>query len=83
MKVYAQFYGGYSYAVPYPDDYEEFESIGAAKEAFRQRMDFDPKYPCTDNTARMLLFFDKPEIQEYPDRIIKIGRCGGIINEQY
>ena len=81
MNVYAQFYGGYSYAAPYPNDYETFESIGAAKESFRQRIDFDPKYPCTDNTATMTLFFKLPETQEYPDRIIKTGKHGGIIYE--
>lgn len=79
MKVYAQFHCP-GYSTPYPDDYETFDSIKEAKEAFWRRCDFDPRFPCVDKEfAEMHLFFGLPAEQDcYPDRILTIGPRDGI-----
>ena len=82
MKVTAMWFGGSSYAVPYPDDVEHFDSLRAAKDAFWSRADFDPYYPCVDkDTTEMWISFGVHESIEYPDRIIKFGPRGGIVVE--
>ena len=79
MKVFAQFYGGHSYAFPYPHEFEIFKSIKEAKDVFKNRIDFNLKYPCIDETASMQIYFSQ---RDYPDRILKIGKKGGIVYER-
>ena len=90
MKVYGIFHGGHSYSTYWTNrDVEQFDSIQQAKDTFWRRTDFDPYYPCTDETASMWLFFTDPRNQElaetdlidpgYPDRILELGKRGGIL----
>ena len=80
MKVWALWHGGSSYAVPsIPDDLEEFTSIGAARETFWSRADWDPQYPCVENSSMVLYFHNPTEDQDpYPDREVTMGPRGGV-----
>ena len=52
-------------------------SVG--REAFAERVDFHPAYPCVDETAEMWIFFGPPAEQDgYPDRILSVGPRGGV-----
>ena len=84
MRVYAQWFGGSSYAVPEADDYETFASLSDAIDAFESRADFDPYCPCVDESTEMLVWFGEPEgefpcdgAHNYPDRRIYLGPRGG------
>ena len=81
MKVYALWYGGSSYAAPsIPEDIEEFDSIREARDVFESRADFDPYFPCVDESSEMHLFFADPREsgEEYPDRVLFLGPRGGV-----
>lgn len=88
MKVYGLFHGGHSYAMWQCNrDVEEFNSIKEAKDTLYERYHgWNSYYPCIDETATMWLVFDDPRNDEgpegfldiYPDRILTIGKRGGI-----
>lgn len=78
-KLQALWFGGYSYAPPYEDDAETFESIEAAKQEFIRRYhNRNGRYPCVDDTCEMWLFFGEEGSFDYPDRIIRFGPRGGV-----
>ena len=89
MRVWGIFHGGHNYsAMITAKNVESFSSLKAAKDAFWSRTDFDPYYPCTDETASMQIFFADPLTGDeadddfvdcgYPDREITLGPRGGI-----
>jgi hypothetical protein len=79
MRVYAHWYGGSSYSAPTNEDTEEFSSIQSAKDAFWRRADFDPYYPCVEDSSMLLYFSDPRETNDpYPDRELTLGPRGGI-----
>jgi hypothetical protein len=85
MKVYGLFYGGSNYSAGSVEDVEEFDSIKEAKDTLWRRSDFDPMFPCVDDAqAEIQLFFTDPRDRRdpYPDRILKLGKRGGIISER-
>ena len=82
MKVTAMWYGGSSYTTPYPDEVEHFSGLKQAKDIFWARSDFDPYYPCVDETSEMWVVFGVHDSIEYPDCIIKFGPRGGIVIER-
>lgn len=85
MKVFAQFYGGSSYAAPDVDDVEEFQSLAAASDALRERIaGQDSYFPAVSDDAQFTIFFYDPrgEFDAYPDRIIRRGPRGGMITER-
>lgn len=88
MKVYGQFYGGSNYSVPYPDEYEVFDSLREARQIFDTRVYFDPHYPGVDvGLANMQLWIGEPE-GDYPcdcpcDYEINMGPRGGVQQLRY
>ena len=89
MKVYGIFHGGCNYSQTITNrDVEEFRSIKQARDIFESRVDFDPYYPCVDESAEMLLFFSDPRNDEtddeslidpgYPDMVLSMGPRGGV-----
>lgn len=82
MKYYAQFHGGYNYALPDHDDYEEFGTMKAAIEAFRKRVcGEDSRFPACDSTASMLVWDYDPRGSgdPYPTFRLSVGPRGGIV----
>lgn len=79
MKVYADWYGGVNYSAPTENDREEFPSIRAAGEALWRRSDYDPYYPCVQD-SEMLLY--RAADEEYPFAILTVGPRGGIRREE-
>lgn len=90
MKVYGIFHGGSSYSTYWTNqDVEEFATIQAAKNALESRHSFDPFYPCVDESASFWLFFEDPRNTDlpkdslidpgYPDRVLEVGKRGGIV----
>lgn len=84
-KVAALWYGGSSYADPDPDrDLERFDSLQDAKRAFEARADFDPYYPCVDEeTCEMHVYLGGEYHEDGPDRVLRIGKRGGVRVERY
>ena len=85
LKVYAVWYGGPSYSAPYVQDHtEEFDSIQEAKDTFWRRADFDPYYPCVEDSEMQLFFYDPRDntVDPYPDRILTMGPRGGVRMER-
>jgi hypothetical protein len=97
MKCYGVFYGGSSYSYTHITNksVEEFASLQEAQKTFWSRTNFDPHYPCTDETAEIQITFEDPRVYGkhsmlddtliefgYPDRIIRFGPRGGIIVER-
>ena len=84
MRVTCFWYGGPSYAHPYPEDAERFPSLRAARRSFRRRL-HDPYYPCVsdnpENGASMWVFAGD-EVGEYPDWVIRFGPRGGVVRER-
>jgi len=80
MQVWALWHGGASYAVGTVDrDCEEFDSLRAAKRVLEARADFDPHYPCVDESSMLIWFSDPRGVQDpYPDRELTIGPRGGV-----
>ena len=91
MKVYGIFHGGCNYSQNITNrSVEEFSSIKQARDIFESRADFDPYYPCVDESAEMQLFFSDPRNDEdetddeslidpgYPDRVLSLGPRGGV-----
>lgn len=73
MIVYGQWHGGGSYAAPYVEHTERFESQTAAVDACRDWYDNrDGSTPCVDESSGMALFLTDPREtgEEYPDRLI-------------
>jgi len=91
MQVYGIYHGGHSYSTRVTNqDIEEFNSLKHARDIFESRNNFDPYYPCTDETASMWLFFTDPSNHElpddalidsgYPDRVLEVGPRGGVVS---
>lgn len=81
MKVWALFHYGYSYAAPYVDEAEAFDSLAACRDAFAYRLSGrDSYYPCTDESATASVYFADPRESHdpYPDRVLTVGPRGGI-----
>ena len=80
MKTFGLFHGGHNFAVGGHADIESFDSLKSAKSTFECRADFDPFYPCTDETAEMWLWFAMPEDNGdlYPAAILTLGKRGGV-----
>ena len=78
MKCYTQFYAQ-GYSVPYPDDYQTFDSLQDVMGELQARMDFRKMYPCLEYDAHFLVWLGKPEGQFpcdcdcYPDRKVYFG----------
>lgn len=74
--IYGIFHGGGSYSTEWTErDIEEFDDLGDAIEVFDCRIDFDPFYPCCDETAQMWVFMKNPlkaliAGNLYPDKIV-------------
>lgn len=94
MKVYGIFHGGCNYSKTITNrSVEEFSSIKHARDIFGSRADFDPYYPCVDESAEMHLFFSDPRNDEdsddslidpgYPDRVLSLGPRGGVHISRY
>lgn len=81
MKCIGLFYGGSSYRAPdghNPRDVERFQSLKSAADTFWSRTDFDPDYPCVDDAAEMHIYFSPEYHENGPDRIITLGKRGGV-----
>lgn len=74
--IYGIFHGGGSYSTRWTErDIEEFKNLTEAIEVFDERIDYDPYYPCCDETAEMWIFYLNPVAEMlagdlYPDKII-------------
>lgn len=74
--IYGIFHGGGSYGTDWQhEDIEKFKDLAEAIEVFDERVEFDPFYPCCDETAEMWVFFKDPSEalsngSLYPDKII-------------
>jgi hypothetical protein len=83
MHVTCLWYGGSNYSAPDPDrDLERFDTLNDAKAAFWRRADFDPQYPCVDEDRCEMHVYLGEYTGNGPDRIIKMGRRGGVIVER-
>lgn len=91
MTVYCQFWGGSNYACPWPDQWEEFDSLRAAKETFDERAhNEDYRFPCVDGAAaEMLIWCHNPGgpypfdmAHNYPDYRLALGPRGGVRQER-
>ena len=80
MRVTALWYGGFNYAAPDPDrDAERFDSLQDAARTFAARADFDPYYPCVDeDSTEMHVYIGEGTHEDGPDRIIRLGKRGGV-----
>lgn len=87
MKVSMLWHGGSSYGVgTIPEDLEEFDSLKQAIRVFDARYnEFDPYYPCVDNSSSAWVFFGTIEEVSansngdyYPDRVLSFGPRGGV-----
>ena len=77
MKIYAQFTSP-TLAPAFPDDYQEFDSIRAAKVAFERFVDSESRF-CNERECQGLLFAGHPEAcNGYPEKILTVGPRGGI-----
>lgn len=85
MRVVALWYGGSSYAVPDPTEHlEHFDSLAAARRSFASRVDFDPFYPCVDETTtEMHVYIGTDYHENGPDRILTIGKRGAVRTSRY
>lgn len=86
-KVTMFWHGGSSYAcfdVHSARDAEVFDSLADARRAFERRADFDPHYPCVESPEAWIFYGDSHPVigEEYPDRIIRLGKRGGVIVER-
>lgn len=90
MKTYGVYHGGRNYSTYWTNqDVEEFDSLQSARDTFESRNDFDPHFPCTDESAEMQLFLIDPRSENskptdafcdiYPDRLLTIGPRGGTV----
>ena len=80
MKVWTQWCGGPGYSAPQREDLEAFDSLRDAELEFLSRADFDPYYPCVED-SRMLIYLAEPNPADpdwIPDRIIELGPRGGL-----
>lgn len=76
-----------SYAVAGPDDRERMSSIKEAKKTFWRRADYDPAFPCVENSKAYLYLRgrkgDNDEAGgEYPDYRLYMGPRGGVRMER-
>lgn len=76
MRVTMLWYGGSSYATPSAEDAEHFRSLKAAKRVFAARADHEPGFPCVEGSEASIYFGD--EVTDYPDRLLTLGKRGGI-----
>jgi hypothetical protein len=93
MKVTMFWHGGPGYAVfdvHNPRDAEVFDSLDDAKRAFASRT-HESYYPCVEDSppdeggpeAWLFLGKDHPIVgHEYPDRIMRFGKRGGVVIER-
>jgi hypothetical protein len=81
MKIQALWYGGINYALPGEDDIEHFRSLAHAKDVFLNRAtQQERRYPCVENS--MMEIYSHHYDYNGPDRIIRLGKRGGIIMER-
>jgi hypothetical protein len=88
MHCWMLWHGGASYAAPYAEDAEAFDSLKAALESFDRRADSgETYYPCVerlpseDGGQSAWIFFTDPASlggDMYPDRIVEYGPRGGL-----
>lgn len=86
MIVYME-WNASSYAVAGPDDRERMSSIKEAKETFWRRADFDPRFPCVEDSEAYLYIPDSKhengaEGGDYPDYRLYMGPRGGVRMER-
>lgn len=82
MKITAQWFGGRSYALPDGKDVEHFASIQDAKDTLWRRSDFDPFYPCVEDSEMLCYFGELEDVTDiYPDFRLYIGPGGGVRRE--
>ena len=81
MKIQALWYGGINYASPTQDDIEDFPSLRTAKDVFWSRAtQQERRYPCVEDSEMHIYFNEYGE--NGPDRILRLGKRGGIITER-
>lgn len=82
MNITAQYFGP-NLVAPEGNDVEHFSSLQDAKDALWRRADFDPYYPCQDESAEMVIWrgtlTDVTDL--YPDYRLYVGPKGGIKKE--
>jgi hypothetical protein len=80
-NYFGLWYGGANYATPDPDrDGERFTSIRAAGDRLRALVDNDDgRTPCVDKTAELQLYAGGQYHENGPDRVLTIGRRGGVV----
>ncbi len=81
MRVTMLWYGGSNYAAPDPvRDVEQFDSLRACREAFENRADFDPYYPCVESPEAHVFIGHHDDLTDaYPDRILTLGKRGAVL----
>jgi len=84
MKMFGLWFGGSSYATPYPDQREEFSSIQDAKdELWRRSENWDGSTPCVDDSEMLLYRCDPATTHDpYPDLRLFFGTRGGVRQER-
>ena len=79
MRVYALWYGGPSYGAPEIVDREEFKSLASARRAYESRAEFDPYYPCVEESEMQIFKSDPAKSTDpYPDLVLTMGPRGGV-----
>jgi len=89
MKIYALWYGGPNYAAPRTEDVESFPSLSEVRSELWRRSR-STYYPCTveaepDEGGHYFLTYrvdPREESDPMPDRIIRFGPRGGIVQER-
>lgn len=81
-RYLALWYGGSNYAAPdghNPTHCEYYNSIKSAGKVLQSRSDFDPYYPCVDETTCEMHLYRGGEYHENgPDVVLTLGKRGGI-----
>jgi hypothetical protein len=85
MKGYMQTYDeSGNHSLPFPDEYQEFQSLEHAHAIFGAWVDEVSRYTDESN-ASAWLWFGEPTGQypcdTYPDRVLSVGPRGGIKEE--
>lgn len=84
QRYTVQFFYGNSYAVPDGTDVEYFDSLRAIKDTLYCRSDFDPYYPCVDDSAEAYVWIgEHTDVTDaYPDYRVYFGPRGGLLHER-
>jgi hypothetical protein len=82
--VWATWWGGQSYAVPYIEEAELFDSVQATRaEMWRRYFNRDGSTPCVDGDEMHVYYADPRESSDpYPDLVLSRGPRGGIKMER-